>query len=476
MPIMANDRTADPSANSDPLDRPDKSEHDYDLFVIGAGSGGLATAKRAASYGARVAIAEGDRVGGTCVIRGCIPKKLMVYAAEHGHWIADAAGYGWDVARPGAFDWSGFVQRRDDSVRSLEELHERLLREAGVELLRGHARLMAADRVELESRTISARHILVATGSTPILPEIDGVENAVTSDGFFELGRQPERMVIIGGGYIAVEFATILAGLGTRVSLVMRRDLPLRGFDMDVRRELHAALESLGVEVHAGTTVRAIERAGEQVAVEVDGPSGAGRIESDGAMVYAIGRRPCSSGIGLEELGVAVNAAGEIIVDELGATTVPGVLAVGDVIGKAPLTPVAIQAGRAMADRIFGGRDTQMSYDDIPTAVFSEPPIATVGLTEEQAIERHGADGIDVYKARFNPMIHTLTDRKVPVLVKLIVEKAGDRVIGCHMIGHDAPEIIQGFAVAMKAGATKADFDATVGIHPSTAEEFLTLR
>ncbi|MEE8312351.1 MAG: glutathione-disulfide reductase [Candidatus Binatia bacterium] len=451
------------------------NNHDYDLFVLGAGSGGLATAKRAASYGARVAIAEDDRVGGTCVIRGCIPKKLMVYASEHGDAIEDAAGYGWPVER-GRVDWESLVRRRDEAVLSLERLHEKHLVDAGVELLRGRAHLTAPNRIEIDGRTVSARTVLVATGSTPILPSIEGIEHAITSDGFFELRKQPRRIAIVGGGYIAVEFASILRGLGSEVVLVIRRDLPLRGFDIDLRRELHAALESQGVDVRAETTVGAIVRSDDSTVLEVSGPGGDGRIESDDALVYAVGRTPNSRGLGLEELGVEIAPGGEIVVDEDGSTAVAGVFAVGDVVGRSPLTPVAIQAGRAMADRVFGGKQTRMSYDGIPTAVFTEPPIGTVGLTEEDAVQRYGADGVDVYKARFNPLIHMLTERKVPVLVKLVVERGSERVLGCHMIGHDAPEIIQGLAVAMKAGATKADFDATIGIHPSTGEEFVTLR
>jgi glutathione reductase (NADPH) len=446
---------------------------EYDLFVIGAGSGGLATAQRAASYGARVAIAEDDRVGGTCVIRGCIPKKLMVYAAAMGGFLDDAGGYGWSVGER-THSWRELVAKRDAAVANLERIHEGHLANAGVDLLRGRARLVAANEVCLGERRYRCRYVLVASGSTPILPDIDGIEHTITSDGFFELDERPERVAIVGGGYIAVEFASILAGLGSRVSLIIRRELPLRGFDIDLRRELLACLVEQGIDVHASTTVSCIEADGGGVRLFLQNPECAEELGAEQALVYAVGRRPNSADIGLEDVRVELGAGGQIAVDAHGVTSVPSVLAVGDVTGKSPLTPVAIQAGRAMADRIFGGKPVTMSYDDIPTAVFTEPPIGTVGLSEDEARECLGDDGIRVYKARFTPLVHALTDRKLPTLVKMIVDADSDRVLGCHMIGHDAPEIIQGLAVAIKAGATKADFDATVGIHPSSAEEFVT--
>ncbi len=449
------------------------STYDYDLFVIGAGSGGLATSKRAASYGARVAIAEGDRVGGTCVIRGCIPKKLMVYAAEHGHAHGDAAGYGWH-SETGSLDWSTLVSKRDAAVENLEHIHEGHLEKAGVELVRGRARLVSAHEVEVDGRRVSAKFILISTGGRPILPRISGIEHAITSDGFFELKTQPGHVLIVGGGYIAVEFASIMAGLGTKVTLAIRRDRPLRGFDEDLRTELLAALRAVGVDVRTETTVDSLSRDGESTTCELTGPSGSEQLVVDHAVVYAVGRRADVDGLGLDAIGIELGAKGEIVVADDDRTAVDSVYAIGDVTERAPLTPVAIQAGRALADRLFGNRNTTMSYDDIPTAVFTEPPIATVGLTTEQAIEKYGESGVTVYRAGFGPLIHTLTDRKVRTFIKMIVHNETDRVLGCHMIGHDAPEIIQGLGVAMKAGATKADFDATVGIHPSTAEEFVT--
>ena len=449
-------------------------DFDYDLFVIGAGSGGLATAKRAASYGARVAIAESDRVGGTCVIRGCIPKKLMVYAAAMGAVVGDAAGYGWSHVR-GAVDWQRLVERRNAAVASLEQAHEGHLARTGVELFRERARLVGANELRLEGRNVRARYILVAVGSAPVLPPIAGVEHAITSDGVFELNTQPERVAVVGAGYIAVEFASIFAGLGSRVTMLIRRGLPLTEFDEDLRIECMAALRARGVEIHPETTVDRLERTAKGLLLHLRSGDRSSSLETDEAVVYAIGRIPRTADLGLEDIGVDVGLRGEIVVDEEGRSSVESILAVGDVIARSPLTPVAIQAGRAIADRIFGGKSTAMSYEGIPTAVFSDPPIATVGLTELQARNQLGDANIAVFKSRFTPLFHTLTERKEKTLVKIVVDRRTDRVLGCHMIGHDAPEIIQGFAVAMKAGATKQIFDATVGIHPSVAEELVTL-
>jgi glutathione reductase (NADPH) len=449
--------------------------YDYDLLVVGAGSGGLAASKRAASYGAKVAIVEQGRVGGTCVIRGCIPKKLMVYAGELGHALGDATGYGWPAACPGAHDWQALVVKRDHAVATLETRHEELLAKAGVELLRGRARLVGPHDVDLGGRRLRVRYTLVATGARPILPRVDGIEHAITSDGFFELSERPQSVVIVGGGYIAVEFASILRALGSRVSLIIRGGLPLRGFDDDLRRELADALAANGIELHLETTVRRIVAIDGGVRVAIERAGIAGSIDADRSLVYATGRAPATDGLGLDEIGVRRGPRGEILTDEHGATSVPSIFAVGDVTDQIALTPVAIQAGRVFADRTFGGKKATMSYQGVATAVFSDPPIGTVGETEAAAIERLGPDRVRVFKAEFTPLMHTLTQRKSRTLVKLVVDRDSDRVLGCHMIGKDAPEIIQGFAVALKAEATKADFDATVGIHPSSAEEFVTL-
>jgi glutathione reductase (NADPH) len=448
--------------------------YDYDLLVLGAGSGGLATAKRAASYGARVAILESDRVGGTCVIRGCIPKKLMVYASEFGRALGEAADYGWQTS-PGHHDFERFVSARNEAVLGLERTHERLLSEAGVELLRGSGVVAGAHEVDVAGRRVSAERILIATGATPSYPRVEGIEHAITSDGFFELTSFPRRVAIVGAGYIAVELAAICEGLGAEVHVVLRGDLPLRGFDGDLREELAKAMTSSGIQLHTGTTVRRIRREGSSSVLELTGPDGDRDLEVDQALIYATGRAPNSAGLGLPEVGVKLAADGSVESDEAGATAVPSIFAVGDVTGRAMLTPVAITAGRALADRLWGGKDSVMDYSDIPTAVFSHPPIGTVGLTEEQAVEQYGREQIQTFTSRFNPLVHMLTETKVATLVKLIVNKADDKVLGCHLIGHDAGEIIQGFAVAVKMGATKADFDRTIGIHPTTAEELVTM-
>jgi glutathione reductase (NADPH) len=447
---------------------------DYDLLVIGAGSGGLAASKRASSYGAKVAIVEEDRVGGTCVIRGCVPKKLMVYAGELAHALADAPGYGLRSV-PVEVDWRRLAQRRDAAVATLERRHEELLAKAGVSLLRGHARVAGPNEVVVDGERLRARYILIAAGAAPVLPKIPGIEHAITSDGFFELEERPDRVVIVGGGYIAVELASILAALGTKVSLVLRAERPLRGFDDDLRSSLRDALVSAGIEVLSETRVTDVEKRDRGIRATIEGPTGQRTLAADHVVLYATGRDPRTAGLGLESVGVEMGPRGEVLTDDDGVTSVPSVLAVGDVTGRAALTPVAIQAGRLLADRIFGGIDVHMSYELIPTAVFSDPPIGTVGLSEQQAVERLGVERVRVYKAGFTPLFHTLTDRKSRTLVKLVVDRETDRVLGCHVIGRDAAEIIQGFAVALKSGATKKHFDETVGIHPSSAEEFVTL-
>lgn len=450
-------------------------EFNYDLVVLGAGSGGLATSKRAASYGARVAIVEQGRVGGTCVIRGCVPKKLMVYAAEFAHMADDAAGYGWSITGA-SHDWRRFVEKRDQTVASLEATHERLLAGAGVELVRGFGVFRDAHHLEVGDRVLSSRYFVIATGGRPRIPSIEGAENAVTSDGLFELRRRPDELAIVGGGYIACEFASIFASVGSRVHLLLRGDLPLRGFDSDLRHELDAALRAEGVVIHPRTPVHAIRPRGDGVVLELDITDGDRELAADECLLYAIGRQPNTEGLGLARIGVPLDAGGHVVSAEDGSTAVPGIFAIGDVTGRAALTPVAIQAGRLLCDRLFGGKNVAMSYRNVPTAVFTDPPIGTVGMTEEEALASFGADGVRVYKARFRPMLHSLTGRTSVTLVKLVVKADDERVLGCHMIGKDAPEIIQGFAVALNMGATKRDFDATVGIHPSSAEEFVTLR
>jgi glutathione reductase (NADPH) len=451
------------------------TEYAYDLLVIGAGSGGLATSKRAASYGARVAIVENDRVGGTCVIRGCVPKKLMVYAAEYAHTFGDATGYGWQ--NDGAtLDWTKLVAARDANVAGLEATHERLLVEAGVELLRGTARVTSPHEVELDGRRLTAATILIATGSRPNVPDIEGIDHVITSDGFFELKDQPKEVAVIGAGYIACELAGVFQALGTKVHLIYRGDLPLRGFDCDIRTELDTALRASGMQVHARTVVKRIAKGEKGFTLDLAGPDGDCTLTTECCMLYATGRIANTDGLGLEEVGVGLDGLGNVVCAEDATTAVPSIVAIGDVTGRSPLTPVAIQAGRLWADRVYGGRTVAMSYENIPTAVFTDPPIGTVGMGEQEAKLQFGDEAVTVFRARFRPMLHSLTGRDQKTMVKLVVRKEDDRVLGCHVIGKDAPEIIQGFAVAVKMGATKADFDATVGIHPSTAEELVTLR
>jgi glutathione reductase (NADPH) len=451
------------------------TDYAYDLLVLGAGSAGLATSKRAASYGARVAIVENDRVGGTCVIRGCVPKKLMVYAAEFAHAFGDAAGYGWQV-EPATLDWPKLVAARDANVAGLEATHKRLLTEAGVELLTGTARITSPHEVDVDGRRLTAATILVATGSHPAVPPIEGIDHVITSDGFFELKEQPSEVAVIGAGYIACELAGVFQALGTKVHLIYRGELPLRGFDCDLRNELDSALRASGMNVHARTSVKRISKGEQGFTLDLAGPDGDCRLTVECCMLYATGRTPNTKGLGLEDVGVALDESGAVVCGEDATTAVPSIVAVGDVTGRSPLTPVAIQAGRLWADRVYGGKSVAMSYENIPTAVFTDPPIGTVGMGEEEARLEYGDEAVTVFRARFKPMLHNLTGRDQKTLVKLVVRKEDDRVLGCHVLGKDAPEIIQGFAVALKMGATKADFDATVGIHPSTAEELVTLR
>jgi glutathione reductase (NADPH) len=451
------------------------TDYAYDLLVIGAGSGGLATSKRAASYGARVAIVENDRVGGTCVIRGCVPKKLMVYAAEFAHAFGDSAGYGWQT-EGATLDWSKLVAARDANVAALEATHERLLMEAGVKLLRGTARVTSPHEVELNGRRITAATILIATGSRPHVPDIEGIAHVITSDGFFELKDQPSEVAIIGAGYIACELAGVFQALGTKVHLIYRGDLPLRGFDCDLRTELDSALRASGMRVHARTNVKRISKSEKGFTLDLAGPDGDCTLTVECCMLYATGRVANTNGLGLAEVGVELDETGNVVCGEDASTAVPSIAAIGDVTGRSPLTPVAIQAGRLWSDRVYGGRSVPMSYENIPTAVFTDPPIGTVGMGEEEAKLQFGDEAVTVFRSRFRPMLHSLTGRDQKTLVKLIVRKEDDRVVGCHLIGKDAAEIIQGFAVAVKMGATKRDFDATVGIHPSTAEELVTLR
>jgi glutathione reductase (NADPH) len=447
--------------------------YDYDLFVIGGGSGGVRAARMAATRGARVALAEAAALGGTCVNVGCIPKKLYSYAAHYAQDFRDAAGFGWDVPEP-RFDWARLKANRAKEIARLNHAYEHLLRAAGVELLRGWACLCDAHTVQLQTASgtqrFSARHILVATGGTPHVPPFPGRELVLTSDAMFDLEPFPRRLVVVGGGYIACEFASIFNGLGAQVTQLYRGDQVLRGFDAEVRAFAAAQIAQHGVDLRLHADVAAVRREGDALSVELKD----GAILAADAVLYATGRVPNVSGLGLEDLGIVQEKNGRIRVDAHYRTSVPSVYALGDVSTRLQLTPVALGEAMALVDQLFGDGRREMSYEFIPTAVFTHPEIATVGLTEEEARERFGE--IAVFRSDFRALRHTLSGNAERTLVKLIVDRASDRVVGLHMVGEGAGEIVQGFAVALKCGATKAQFDATIGIHPTAAEEFVTLR
>jgi len=438
---------------------------DYDLFTIGAGSGGVRASRMAGEFGAKVAIAEHSRVGGTCVIRGCIPKKLLAYAAHYAEDFQDARGFGWTV-EGASFSWPALIASKNREIARLEGVYRSALDKAGVETIPGTARLADAHTVEIGSRRLTAKNILIATGGRPSRPSIPGAELAITSDEAFELPALPRRILIVGGGYIALEFGGIFRGLGAQVTLAYRGAQILRGFDDDVRAHLAAEVAKKGVRVLLESTVSGVVR-------RADGSLEAGGVQCD-AVMFAIGRAPATSGLGLAEIGVRLDDAGGVVVDRYCRSSVPHCYAVGDVTHRLALTPVAIKEGAAVAATLFGGVETPVDHDDVPSAVFSQPPVGTVGLSEAKALEKFGR--VDVYKASFKPLRHTLSGRDERTLVKLVVDAATQRVAGAHMVGPDAPEIIQGIALAVKARLTKAQFDATVGIHPTAAEEFVTLR
>ncbi|NEN87855.1 MAG: glutathione-disulfide reductase [Okeania sp. SIO3H1] len=445
--------------------------YDYDLFVIGAGSGGLASSKRAASYGAKVAIAENDLVGGTCVIRGCVPKKLMVYGSRFSHLYQDAVGYGWSPVEP-SFDWHKLIDAVNTEVLRLNKLHISFLEKAGVELIEGYAKFIDPHTVEVGDRKITADKILIAVGGKAEKINIPGIEHSITSREMFHLKEQPKRMAVWGGGYIGVEFAGILNGVGTEVTQIIRRDLILRGFDQDIRSNIQEGMTKHGVDFRINTNVEKIEKVEEGLKVHLTGENTEPLIVD--TFLCATGRKPNLEGLNLENAGVET-VRGAIAVSDNCRTTQPNIYAVGDCIDKANLTPVAIAQGRAFADTEFGNIPRSISLENIPTAVFSEPEGSTVGLTEAEAKEKFG-DSIKCYRAKFRPMFHSFTGADEKVMVKLVVEGNTDRVLGVHMVGKDAGEIIQGMAIAVNMGATKADFDRTIGIHPSTSEELVTLR
>jgi glutathione reductase (NADPH) len=447
------------------------SAYDYDLFVIGAGSGGTRASRIAASLGARVAVAEHHRAGGTCVIRGCVPKKLLVYASHFHEDFEDARGYGWTVGEP-SFSWPALIANKDVEIARLERVYEGLLEKAGATLLRGTARVVGPNAVELDGKRITSRYILVATGGWPFKPIVPGVEHCITSNEVFELREQPRRVLVVGGGYIAVEFAGIFRGLGSEVTLSYRGDRILRGFDDDVRTHVQDEMTKKGVRIQLRSVVAGVERdaRGALIVRFVDGRT---PIEVD-AVLSGTGRLPSTRDLGLEEAGVALGENGEVVVDRFCASSVPSIYAVGDVTDRIALTPVAIKEGHAVALTLFGNQPTPVDHVDVPSAVFSQPPVGTVGFTEAEAKAR--CHELEIYKSTFRPMKHTLSGRDERTMMKLIVDRPSQRVVGVHIVGADAPEIVQGIGIAVKAGLTKAQFDATVGIHPTAAEELVTMR
>lgn len=445
------------------------ADYNYDLITIGGGSGGVRASRFAAQrHGKKVAIIENMRIGGTCVMRGCVPKKLLVYAAHFAHDFEDAAGFGWQLG-DNTHDWSKLVANKDAELNRLEDIYHRLLREAGVDEITGTGKVVDAHTVDVDGKTYTAEHILIATGGWPHLPDIPGIEHAITSNEALDLPELPKRIVIVGGGYIAVEFAGIFNALGADVHIIIRADNILRGFDQTVRDALRTELEKQGIHVHSECQVRSIEKVDTGYSLRLDQID---FMEVD-LVMYATGRKPNTTGMGLEDVGVELDKNGAVIVDAYSKTSIDSIYAIGDVTDRVQLTPVAIAEGMALVKTLYENQPTAMTYDNIPSAVFSTPPIGSVGLTEEDARRGHK---VEIYQSTFRPMKHTLSGRDERSVMKLIVEKDTGKILGAHMMGVDAPEIVQGIGIAVKAGATKADFDATIGIHPTAAEEFVTMR
>jgi len=447
-------------------------DFDYDLFVLGAGSGGVRASRMSASYGAKVAVAESMFLGGTCVNVGCVPKKLFVYGSHFHEDFQDAKNYGWDVP-PSTFDWPTLRDNKTKEISRLNGIYNSLLDDAGVTLYNHHARLLDPHTIQVGDETVTARYILVATGGWPVMPDIPGIEHAISSNEAFYLPEFPETVTVVGGGYIAVEFAGIFAGLGAKTTLIYRGEMFLRGFDDSIRRFVKDEIEKKGVELLFETEVTAIHKQADG-SLQLDLTSGT-TMAAD-TLLCATGRSPKTQGIGLEEAGVALGDNGQILINDDYQTNVDNIYAIGDVTDKIQLTPVAIEEAMCLSSNLFTDAPTRrMDYQNIATAVFCQPNIGTVGLTEAEAAADHAGD-LDIYESQFKPMKHTISGRDERTLLKMIVRRSTDRVLGIHMVGPDSGEIVQGLAVAMVAGATKAQFDATVGIHPTAAEEFVTLR
>jgi glutathione reductase (NADPH) len=445
------------------------SNYDYDLFVIGVGSGGTRAARMIASTGAKVAAAEQQFLGGTCVNVGCVPKKLMVFASHFHEDFEDAEGFGWDVTTD-RFHWDRLIANKDREISRLNDVYRRMLDHAGVKLYEAPAKIVDRHTIMVGNETVTTDRIIVATGGWPTMPEIPGIEHAISSNEVFFLPDLPKRFVVVGGGYIAVEFAGIMNGLGSKVTQIYRGENILRGFDNDVRRLLSTEIANKGIDLRTATNITAIEKQGDVlVATLTDGST----LEAD-CIMFATGRHPRTQGIGLEEIGVELDAKGAIKVDEYSRTNLDNVWAIGDVTDRIALTPVAIQEAMALYRTEYLNDPTPSDHANVPCTVFSQPSVGAVGLTEEEARAKYGE--LDIYKSIFTPMKLSLTNRAEKTLMKLVVDQASQKVVGVHMVGPDAGEIIQGIAIAVKMGATKRDFDRTVGIHPTAAEEFVTMR
>ena len=446
------------------------TQFDFDLFVIGAGSGGVRAARLAANRGKRVAVAEESRVGGTCVMRGCVPKKLLVYAGQFANGFDDSAGFGWSLSAPPRFDWTQLITAKNTELRRLEGVYRNLLNNSGVTVLDGLAVMADAHTIEMGSMSYTAENILIATGGWPHMPKIPGIEHAITSNEALDLLSLPQRMVIVGGGYIAVEFASIFNSLGVDITQIIRGDAFLRGFDQDVRTTLTGAMIHRGITLVTKTTVTAITKVNNGYRLSLsDGTS----LETD-LVMYATGRHPNTAGLGFEQAGIHLRDDGAVVVNDYSRTSLENVYAVGDATERMALTPVALAEAEAVIHTLYDGKATRPDYDFVPTAVFSSPPVATVGLDEAKAVARF--DNVHVYLSRFRPMRNTLAGRDERTMMKMLVDPDSDMVLGIHMVGDDAAEIMQGFAVALKCGATKEQIDSTIGIHPSAAEELVTMR
>ncbi len=441
---------------------------DFDLLVLGAGSGGVACARRAASYGAKVAIIEQAEIGGTCVHRGCIPKKFLLYASHFAHDFSDSRGYGWQVEDP-VFSWPELITNKSNELRRLEGIYKKLLTDSGVRIFQGRGQFKTTNSVEVNSEILSADKILIATGGWPDMPNIDGIHLAINSNDVFDLPKKPDRIIIIGGGYIACELATIFNGLGSKVVQLYRSEMILRGFDDEVRNFIYEHMISDGLEIRLKENVVKLSKTTEGICVFT---STGDKIYAD-EVLFAIGRKPNTLDLDLKCLGIQTNEKGAINVNENSSSSVSNIYAIGDCTDKLNLTPVAIHEGRCLAETLFNSNPQLPDYRNVPTAIFTQPEIGVVGLTEQQARKEYNA--IDIFKTSFRPLKHTLTGRETKVFMKLVVDRESDRVVGCHMVGDGSSEIIQLLGIALQAGATKKQFDKTMAVHPTTAEEFVTM-